>query len=65
MRIALNDGQLVMTQSGELGTISHRGSTQTYYTYWVMLDTGNIVVVHEDNLMPITQEVYDIAKESV
>lgn len=65
MRIALNDGQLVMTQLGELGTISHKGSTQTYYTYWVMLDTGNMIVVHEDNLVPITQEIYDIARECV
>jgi len=61
----LSDGQLVMTRQGDIGAISHKGTTQTYITYWVMFDSGYVGVVHEDNILPITRPIYDIAKESV
>ena len=65
MKPALNDGQLVMTRQGDIGSISHRGTTQTYITYWVMFDSGNVGAVHEDNIVPITRPIYDIARECV
>ena len=61
----IKDGQFVLTNTGNFGVVSHRGSTQTYTTYWVRLFDGNMAIVHEDNLTPITQPIYDIARECV
>ena len=54
-----------MTHLGDVGVIYKKGTSQTYNTYWVKLVRGDYLPIHEDNLFPIDQPIYDIAKESV